>query len=147
VKPQTAAAVVKAITEAWPYVETSPDAVVVWADAAPHVEHATAGVAIRRLVRTEERPPSIARFLAECRLIEREKATPYTAIGPGTHTSRAQAAQNISLLRTFWKSAAAGRPEHDHKKGDHLCPACTTSDAWVAEHNPQIIQILREANQ
>lgn len=143
--PVIAASVVKIITEAWPYAEATDNAVELWSDACPEIEQATAADAMRRLVRSEERPPSIARFLAECRLINRERSTPYMAIGPAAHTTKAESKARIAALRVFWREASAGRPDHNHHNGDDVCPACSTADEWVAEHAPQILAVLRES--
>lgn len=144
------AVVVAYMAEAWPWAEWGDHAVELWADACPTVEQRTAAEAARRLVRSEERPPSVARFLQECRLIAREQAQPAIATGPMHHSSKTEAAQKIAGLRGYWAEASAGRPEHrgcipgtkPGQKGP--CPRCSTTEEFIAQHAPTIAQWLRD---
>lgn len=143
--PELAAGILGYASGVWPSVAMGEAVVVSWADATPEVDPTTAHTAMRRLARSEDRMPSIARFLTECRLIQRENMQPAIAAGPLSLTDRREAAARIAALRVYWSGAAEGRPDHDHRKGDHACPRCSTSDAWVAEHAPVAMEILREA--
>lgn len=143
--PELAAGVLAYAASVWTHADLPPTAVHAWSDATPEVDSTTAHGAMRRLARSEEFMPTIARFLTEVRLIEREKATPFMAIGSASHSSRDESAARIAALRTFWKSAAADRPAHNHHNGDDVCPCCSTTDEWMAEHAPQIQNVLRES--
>ncbi len=141
--PELAAGVLGYASSVWPSVAMGESVVVAWADATPDLDSTVAHAAMRRLARSEDRMPSIARFMAECRLIARELTQPAIATGPLLHTDRQEASARIAALKVFWKEAAVGRPDHDHKQGHHACPRCSTSDAWLAEHAPVAMDVLR----
>lgn len=139
-----AARTVAQMASIWPHATIADHTVEAWADATPDIEPHIAAAAMRRLAQTDDRPPSIARFMAEARLIVREQSQPSIATGPIPHSTRKQAAGRIVALKAAWGVATAGRPDHNHKNGDENCPRCSTSDAFLAEHAAEIAQVLRE---
>lgn len=142
--PTVAARTVAQMASIWPHAAIADHTVEAWADATPEVEPQIAADAMRRLALTENYPPSIARFMAEVRLIAREHAQPAIATGPLPHSTRRQAADRIAALKVAWNTASKGRPDHDHRKGDNLCPRCSTSDQWLSDNAPEIAAVLRE---
>ena len=140
----TAANVVARIAQTWPNATIGDQTVEAWADATPEVDPMHAADAIRRLAQSDEFAPSVARFLATVRLIVRERSQPSIAAGPIPHSTRQQAASRIAALRSFWHDATIGRPDHNHMRGDHTCPRCSTSDAFLAEQSVEIAKVLRE---
>ena len=141
--PVETARVVAYMAEAWPWAGLGDHTTEIWADACPGIEPGVGQTAARRLVKTEDRPPSIARFLTECRLIARENAQPMIAAGPMHRSSTREAAAKIAGIRDYWAAASAGRPSHrDCIAG--TCPRCNTTDEYLGEHTNSIAAWLRD---
>lgn len=135
--------IVAYMAEAWPWAELGEHTAEVWADSCPQIEHRVAAQAMRRLVKSEDRPPSVARFLTECRLIARENAQPVIAAGPMHHSTKAEAAAKMAGLRNYWREASAGRPPHKGCAAG-TCARCTTTDEFLSEHSNAIAAWLRD---
>jgi hypothetical protein len=135
--PEEVAGCLARMNAAWPWAELNELTFDVWAEAMTGVDGQDAVTAARRLVTSEERPPSIARFLEECRLVKRNRGP---ALMPG-HVEPAltkdESAERLAAIRRGLKVAAAMVPEHRHGKdpgvGKHgpvdawkSCPACST---------------------
>lgn len=142
--PIVAGRVVAAMVNVWPSMTVAEQTVEAWSVTTPEISEDTALTAVRRLAKTEDFAPSIARFLAECRLIERERATPYLALGPGSHSTREQAIARVRAIKAFWSEASRGRPEHDHRFGDDGCSRCATRDQFIADNTRSLAKVLAE---
>lgn len=142
--PELAAGVLAYAASVWTNADLPETAVHAWADATGDIDPTAAHTAMRRLAQTSEFMPTIARFLAEVRLVNREHARPAIAAGPIPHSTRREASARMRALKDAWSQAAQGRPPHDHKRGDEACPACSTTDDWLTEHAADIAAVLRE---
>ena len=127
--------------EAWPWAELGEHTAEVWADALVGVDGQQAHSAARRLVRSEERPPSIRRFIDECKLVAREQR-PALQAPTSSATDRRQAARRIGAIRAEF--AAHDRPDHNHRHGPDQCPRCATSARFVAETSDAILDAFKE---
>lgn len=111
---------------AWPWVTLADHSAEVWADALADVDGPVGQKAARRLVQSEDRPPSIKRFVDEARKLTRD-ALP--ALPAGHETSdRAEAARRIRAIRIGMTEAAKEVPAHSNHDsfGGANCPACST---------------------
>jgi hypothetical protein len=122
---------------AWPYFQIEEQTADVWQEQAANVDRITAALAAKRLAAREERPPSIARFLEECRLVTRNSQE---RLEPGPEPgvlSREETKRRIQAIRRGLKVAGDMVPDHDHRPpagSDEspswkFCPACTTQES------------------
>jgi hypothetical protein len=141
VTPEEIASVLAYFSEAWPWAELGDHAVEVWADAVIGVDGQRALTAARRLVRSEERPPSIKRFLDECKIIEREQAPAIGAV-PTDEQTRARSARRMAAVNAGWGAANELRPAHDHRRGAGQCPRCSTAEQFIKESADEILDAI-----
>lgn len=142
--PFEASSILAYLVEAWPSMEVGEHTAEVWADALSGVDTQHAHTAARKLVKSEQWPPSVARFLEVAREVKRAEDTDRQAraLGPPPTTDRATAAGRMRGIRAGWDAVQATRPKHDHKRGGANCPKCSTSAATVAEHAPEILDAI-----
>lgn len=145
-RPDLAAGLVAYTVQVWPRTEIGEHTVEAWADATGDLDPTSAHTAMRRIAATDEWPPSIARFMAVYRLIEREATPPAVGPGPVTAAERDVVAARWAVLRAFWKSAQKSRPDCDHRDRSIPCPRCSTRDEWLSELAPQAMAVVREAS-
>lgn len=133
--PREVAGLLAFIADAWSITGLGVNSTEIWAESCATVDVDDARVAIRRLAKSEERPPSIARFLEECRLVRRNDA-PMIGPGPEEQTvTRDEASRRIAAIRRGFKVATDMIPDHDHRAnvatgkraGWVDCPACSTA--------------------
>ena len=112
---------------AWPWVTLGDHSAEVWAEAAIDVDVTIGQKAAKRLVQSEDRPPSINRFLLECKKLTRD-AQPALTAGPVLGTVTRSAAHRIRAIRLGMVAAAKEVPEHRNHDlfGGGNCPACST---------------------
>lgn len=95
--PLEAAQVLAFFAAAWPWADVDEYTADVWADALADVDARDAQDAARRLVVSENRPPSIARFRAEAAKVARDRTPALQA--PTVTTDYAEAVQRVRAIR------------------------------------------------
>jgi hypothetical protein len=149
--PSEMAIVLKLFKIAWPVMPVEDYTAHVWAEACHGLDGQDAVIAGKRLVKSEERPPSIARFIEEAKLVARNRQERLEA-GPTVGAlSHNESLDRLRSIRRGLKVAAAMVPEHRHGKfpgvGKHgpldawkQCPACSTAE----ERRPALLAAIRE---
>lgn len=137
--PREAASVLAYFTAAWPWATVADQTAEVWAEHLTGVDTQDAHSAARRLVDQLDAPPSIARFLEECRAVKRNRGPQLEPGRQEPYLSRDEALERIRALRRGLKVASELIPDHDHRKGWKQCPACSTADA----RRPQVEAAIR----
>jgi hypothetical protein len=128
--PQTVAGVLAYFTAAWPWLDPGESTEAVWCEALARFHDDIAIIAMKRLVQSEDKPPSIRRFSDECAKVQRDRAP---QIGPGLkgdELERKQSAQVARALAAGIAVAAKDVPAHRNhdKHGGANCPACSTRE-------------------
>lgn len=149
--PKMVTHVLAYFTAGWDWFDPGEAAEAVWIEALADTNDDSALIAAKRLVKIEERPPSIARFLAECRKVSRELRP---QIRPGwqraTPEERQQAARISRAIRAGMAESLKAIPAHSgHTQGDggdRNCPACSTRhermDGKRHRHVPEILDAI-----
>lgn len=121
--PDQAAQILAYCAQNWPTMTVGDHTADVWAEAMATVDASHAQEAVRRLVQTDEYPPTVARIISAARGIGRghdeHRALPAPQ-GDARRSARAMAALNALY-------AQMDRPVHDHRRGAEACPACSTA--------------------
>lgn len=126
--PEETVMVLKLFETAWDFFKVDQYTPHVWAEACDGITGEDALTAAKRLIRSEDRPPSIARFREECKLVTRNRQATLPP-GPRERVDRDQSARFAAALSRGLKSASDLIPKHDHHHGWENCPACSTADA------------------
>lgn len=132
-------------TEAWPWAEVGEMTFDVWAEQLMGVDAQDAHTAARKCVRTLDRPPSVARFLQECRNVQRSHIP---ELGHPVAFDKETSARVARALAAGFRAAAKDIPSHDHRNGWEQCPCCSTSGERdsAAEVMGAIREALREGD-
>lgn len=137
--PEQAGQVLAYCVEAWPAMTIGNDTALVWADALRNIDAQDAHDAVRRLVTTDERPPSIARVTAAARGIARGHDETHAL---PMARNRGQAAEAMKALNVLM--AQFPRPDHDHRQGIDACPACSTRDDRMSRYVDAAADLLAD---
>ena len=143
------AAVLAVITVAWPWAELDEHSLDVWADALADLDPETALEAAKRLVRSESRPPSIARLREQAAAVgaDRARSASRALPAPDRDTDRrwrARSAARLRAVRAGWDAAQETRPDHNHRRGAAACPRCSTAEQFVADTAAEIAAVILE---
>ena len=115
--------------QAWPWIEPGAGMAQVWCEAVEQIPDDIGVVAMKRLVQSEDRPPSVKRFTDECKKLIRDRQ-PALKPGPSVELDRKQSAQVARALAAGIAVAAKDVPAHRNhdKHGGANCPACSTRE-------------------
>ena len=107
------------IQGAWPYVDWTEAQTDLWIEKLEPLDDRVARLAIDKLIRTSERPPSVAAFLNETHAIAERRRPTYRALEP-PRVDREQARRLLAAAR----AAVSGSRVHDHHGGYRTCRIC-----------------------
>lgn len=146
--PAETLSVLAYFTAAWPWATVGEHTAEVWAEALTGVDAEHAHTAARRLARTEERPPSIARFRAEVDKLDRDKQPALTAGGsrPMTYDESASVARAIraGLTAAGVVGAPHGHQHHAGLNGASDCVPCNRTDEDRRADVAEVMSAIRE---
>lgn len=120
--PEQAGQILAYCAQNWPTMTVGEHTADVWAEALTTTDAACAQTAVRRLVQTDEYPPTVAQIISAARGVARGHDE-YRAITSG-RVDRTRAAKAVAALNALY--AQLDRPAHDHHQGAAACPACST---------------------
>lgn len=120
--PDQAARVLAYCAQNWPTMTVGDHTADVWAAALATVDAKHAQEAVRRLVQTDEYPPTVARIISAARGIGKGHEE-HRAL-PAPRGDMGRAARSIRALNAL--CARMDRPAHDHRRGVDACPSCST---------------------
>ena len=122
--PEQAGQILAYCTQNWTSMTVGEHTADVWAEALAGTDAAYAQMAVRQLVRTDDKyPPTVARIISAARGIARGHDE-YRAITSG-RADRGRAAKAVAALNALY--GQLDRPAHDHRRGRDACPSCSTS--------------------
>jgi hypothetical protein len=147
VNPREVAGLLAYVSDAWSVTGVGQNTTEIWAEACADVELEDARAAVRRLRDTLDKPPSIARFLEECKVVKRNRQP---RIEPGRRVPdlpMERSSDIAAALSRGLKAASDLIPDHDHKPDPATgkragwvdCPACSTADA----RRPEVLAAIR----
>lgn len=122
--PTEAAQILAVCAQAWPTMQDRIDehTTGVWAEALATTDAGCAQDAVRRLIQTDEYPPTVSRIITAARGVAQGRGTQPAL--PSPQPDRGRSAQAMRALNALY--AQMDRPAHDHHEGRDACPACTT---------------------
>lgn len=127
------------VAQAWPWVSIGDRTAEVWADALHGVDGQDAFTAVKRIIRTDERPPTVARLLAVVGDIVARSAVDRRVLDAApVQSDRVQA--RFRAINEGWAAVLGDRPKHDHRRGPGTCHRCETSAEFLAAVTPVIHQ-------
>lgn len=135
---------------AWPWMEPTDLTATVWAEQMTTVDDDLGLLVAKRLTASEERPPTIARFLAEVLKVRHDQHVKLNP-GPAVPHDRAESSRALGAIRAGMAVAAKEVPLHrDHDRaGGSRCPACSTRSERMDGNNhravPEIMTAIRES--
>jgi len=141
VNPIEAGQILSYFTEAWPTMNVGEDTAVVWADALRGIDAQDAHTAARRLVQSDERPPSIARLIQAARGIAAGRMA-HNALPAAPRLPQSRSAKLMAAINAYW--AAVERPAHDHHRGPENCPCCSTRDERLKTGIAETTEMIHE---